>query len=318
MKVLFVVPAPAGSRVGNRLTAERWSEHVQSLGHEVQVLERYSGEPADVLFALHARRSAESIEAWSQAEASGALVVVLTGTDLYVDTPTDAHVARALELADRIVVLQSAALADLADALRGKAHVIVQSAPAVPDVERAADAFEVCVIGHLRAVKDPFRTAEAARLLAPDSGVRVLHIGAALEDGMAQAANREERENPRYHWLGEQAQEDCMIMLARAQACVLSSRAEGGAHSVLEAIATRTPLLATRIPGNVGLLGADYPGYFEVGDEIGLAALLTRLEADAYFRDELVHALDAHSALADPERERSDLAALLDGLADDA
>jgi glycosyltransferase involved in cell wall biosynthesis len=135
---------------------------------------------------------------------------------------------------------------------------------------------------------------------------------------MAQAANREERENPRYHWLGEQAQEDCMIMLARAQACVLSSRAEGGAHSVLEAIATRTPLLATRIPGNVGLLGADYPGYFEVGDEIGLAALLTRLEADADFRDELVHALDAHSALADPERERSDLAALLDGLADDA
>jgi len=317
LKIVIAVPAPVGSLVGNRLTAERWAAHMRAVGHDARLIEQYRGESADVLFALHARRSAESIDAWAALPQAGRLVVVMTGTDLYVDTPAHERVARSLELADRIVVLQPSGVSELPAELQTKARVLVQSAPAVAAAEPATDAFEVCVIGHLREVKDPFLAASASRLLAPDSRVRIVHIGAALEEGMAQEANREERENPRYHWLGEQSHDDCLACLARARASVLSSRAEGGAHAVLEAIATRTPLLASRIPGNVGLLGDDYPAYFEVGDVIGLAALLTRVEGDAEFRAELVSALEERSGLADPGREQADLGALLAELEDE-
>ena len=41
-----------------------------------------------------------------------------------------------------------------------------------------------------------------------------------------------------------------------------------------------TPVLASRISGNVGMLGDDYDGYFELGDSDGLAALLRRCRGD--------------------------------------
>ena len=64
---------------------------------------------------------------------------------------------------------------------------------------------------------------------------------------------------------------------------VLSSRSEGGANVISEAIVAGVPILASRMDGNVGLLGADYPGYFPVGDTQALARLLWRIEADAPF-----------------------------------
>lgn len=59
-----------------------------------------------------------------------------------------------------------------------------------------------------------------------------------------------------------------------AHVLVHPSRMEGGAHVVIEAVLSGTPVLASRIDGNVGLLGKDYAGYFPVGDAGGLAALL--------------------------------------------
>jgi hypothetical protein len=56
---------------------------------------------------------------------------------------------------------------------------------------------------YLREVKDPFRTALASRLLPSSSRLRVLHVGKALSDDMAEAARAEADVNPRYHWLGE-------------------------------------------------------------------------------------------------------------------
>ena len=46
-------------------------------------------------------------------------------------------------------------------------------------------------------------------------------------------------------------------------------------------------MIASRIPGAVGMLGPDHPGYFEVGDAQGLAERLERLERDAAWRAEL-------------------------------
>ncbi|HIA67442.1 TPA: hypothetical protein EYN98_15570 [Candidatus Poribacteria bacterium] len=44
------------------------------------------------------------------------------------------------------------------------------------------------MIGHLRPVKDPFRVANAVRLLPASSQIKVLHAGAALSPDMESEA----------------------------------------------------------------------------------------------------------------------------------
>ena len=82
---------------------------------------------------------------------------------------------------------------------------------------------------------------------------------------------------PRYRWLGALSQAAARRAIARARALVHMSRMEGGANVVIEAVRSGVPVLASRIDGNVGLLGADYDGYFPVGD----AAALARADAAA-------------------------------------
>jgi glycosyltransferase involved in cell wall biosynthesis len=58
---------------------------------------------------------------------------------------------------------------------------------------------------------------------------------------------------------------------------------EGGANVISEAVVEGVPVLASHIPGSVGLLGPPYPGYFPVGDTEALARLLHRAETDAAY-----------------------------------
>ncbi len=78
-------------------------------------------------------------------------------------------------------------------------------------------------MGHLRRVKDPFRTAWAARLLPADSRVRVLHLGGALSDDMAEQARTEAASNPRYRWLGERPRSQALRVLGRCRLLSLTS-----------------------------------------------------------------------------------------------
>ena len=137
------------------------------------------------------------------------------------------------------------------------------------------------MLGHLREVSDPFRTALAARLLPEASRVRVIHIGAALSPEMRAQAEAEARDNPRYEWLGEVPHDAARQWLARCRLMVLTSKLEGGANAIAESIVAGTPVISSRIDGSVGMLGAEYPGYFPVGDERALAELLMRAESDA-------------------------------------
>jgi glycosyltransferase involved in cell wall biosynthesis len=84
---------------------------------------------------------------------------------------------------------------------------------------------------------------------------------------------------------------------------------EGGAHVVIEAIRSGTPVLASRIDGNLGLLGSSYEGLFDPGDDAGLAALLARARDDPAMLARLAGGLAGRSPLFDPSAER---AALLD------
>ena len=86
--ILIVSPALAEANNGNWHTASRWARMLRN--HcRIGIAPRWNGEPYDLLIALHARRSAPSIEAWSAAHPTRPLVVVLTGTDLYRDIRVD-------------------------------------------------------------------------------------------------------------------------------------------------------------------------------------------------------------------------------------
>ena len=288
MKISLITPAPPRSRTGNRVTALRWSRHLRALGHSVHIDEEYTGRDCDILVALHAKRSFSSAKRFREAHPDLPLIVALTGTDLYKDIRTDTNAQQSLELADRLIVLQAMGTNELPERHRAKARVIVQSVKApVGKFKPREDAFEVCVIGHMRPVKDPFRAAEAARLLAPSSKIEVKQIGGALSKDMEARALEEARLNPRYKWIGEVPRWKALRLLSRSRLHVLSSEMEGGANALCEAIACSVPTLASRISGSIGLLGEEYLGYFEVKDTEGLASLLERAENDPDYYGEL-------------------------------
>jgi putative glycosyltransferase (TIGR04348 family) len=272
----------------------------------------YDGRPADVLVALHARKSFPSLERFRKERPGKPTVVALTGTDLYGDIRTSPEARRSLELADRLVLLQPAGLEELAPSLRERARTIYQSATRPRGrFPPRRDVFEVLVLGHLRPVKDPLRAAAAARLRPASSRLCVLHAGAALTPEAAEAARHEEASNPRYRWLGPLPRWRALRLLARVRALVLTSQLEGGANVVSEALACSVPVLSSRIPGSTGILGSDYPGYFEVGDAEGLAILLGRAEDESAFLADLRRRARSLSSLVSPARERESWRRLL-------
>jgi putative glycosyltransferase (TIGR04348 family) len=305
MRIQIVTPKSDAVGSGNDVTARRWARLLGELGHRVRLSSAYTGGDCDLLVALHARKSHPSVTHFRRAHPRAPLVVALTGTDLYRDLPRSRQARRSLQLATRIVVLQSEAPRALPQAMRGKTRVIFQSAPRSRGrVRQARRDFEVCLLAHLRPVKDPLRAARAARLLPPESRVRIVHAGAALTSTMARQARGEAERNPRYHWLGPVSRPRALRLLARSRCLVLTSRLEGAANVVAEALAAGVPILSSRISGVIGTLGPRYPGYFPVGDTGALAALLRRAETDGAFYQELRDRCRHLAPLADPRWER--------------
>ena len=324
MRIAIITPAPPRSKFGNRVTAVRWARILRKLGHRVDVKQEYDGRRYDLLIALHARKSHDAVKQFHQQHPELPIIVALTGTDLYRDLRTSPSAGASLEPATRIVALQPKALDELEPGVRDKTVVIYQSVESRPHAGRAAHSslsresrrrFDVCVIGHLRPVKDPFRTAMAARLLPASSRIRILQIGSAMTKAMARWARAETKRNPRYFWLGEQPRWRVRRILARSQLTVVSSRMEGGANVLSESLVASVPVLGSRIPGNVGVLREDYPGYFTVGDTRGLARLLSRAENDAAFYAYLRTRCRKLARLFDPAREEEAWANLLDEIA---
>jgi putative glycosyltransferase (TIGR04348 family) len=305
MLIRMVCPAPPRSVYGNRVTAERWARILRDLGHRVAIVPDYGSEPCDLLVALHARKSAAAVFRFRAQHPTRPLVVALTGTDLYRDLRRYRTPWRALAAADLIVALQPLAARELRPDLRSKVRVIYQSAePARGAVRPSRDFFDVAVAGHLRPVKDPLRAACAARRLPAASRIRVLHAGRAIDPALAAKARAEQARNPRYLWLGPLSHARTRRLIAASRLMVLSSRMEGGANVISEAIVDGTPVLASRIPGSVGLLGENYPGYFPAGDTEALADLLARAEADASFYRGLKQRITALAPLFRPPEER--------------
>ncbi len=317
LTAFLTTPARAGARNGNRITALRWALRLRELGWRVRLAESWQGEPCDLLVALHARRSHASIARHASERPDAPRVVALTGTDLYGDIHRDPSARESLELATRLVLLQPLGVRQLPERLRARAVTIRQSAvaPREPIREWASGELGVCVLGHLRPVKDPWIAATAVGLLPADTRVRVRHLGAALDDSMRRRAEQVEATAAgRWRWLGEQPRARALRTLAGADLLLLTSVQEGGANVVTEAIACSLPVISTRIEGSLGILGEDHPGYFEVGDAAGLAQLLRRCETDPAFVAELRRRSELLRPLVDPSHERESWRTLLAAL----
>lgn len=284
MNIHLVTPAPLRLNNGNKITALRWAAMLRQLGHRVRVTQSYDGERCDVLIALHARRSADSIRRFHELHPALPLVVVLTGTDLYRDIRHDRQAKESLELASRLVVLQRMGLNELSKRLQAKTEVIYQSSEPLNRTRSAGgNLFRVCLIAHLREEKDPLRAPLAARGLPIDSRIQIIHVGLALDEKLAVKARSEALRNPRYRWLGQRSHRQTRKLLAESRLLCITSKMEGSSNVLSEALASDVPVLATRIPGLLGTLDEDFPGYFPVGDTEALRNLMIRAERDPVF-----------------------------------
>lgn len=322
-QVVIVSPALADANNGNWQTARRW-QRMLSATHSARIVREWPGsgseqdDSGDVMLALHARRSASSIVAWADSRGSTSLAVVLTGTDLYRDIATDASAQQSLAVAGQLVVLQEMGIQSLPDTLRSKVRLIFQSTSSRQTLAKTTRHLRAVMVGHLRDEKDPGTLLAAALAVPVGAGIRIDHVGAPLDAALGQAANATMLVCPHYRWLGAQPHESTRRRIQRAHVLVHTSRMEGGAHVIMEAVCSGTPVLASRIDGNVGMLGHDYDGYFEPGNAAQLADLLQLARATLNQHDGLLAHLAAQCALRAPlfapEAERQALLNLVAAL----
>ena len=298
MRIILITPAPPQSRAGNRATATRWANILKSLGHRVEIATAYTGQNADLMIALHAWRSAESVQQFSDAFPGRPLIVAITGTDAYrfIHSHRDTTL-QSIHLADRLVGLHDLIGNTLPRHERRKLTVIHQSAEPVGKREPYKRCFHVSVMGHLRDEKDPMRPAIAVRDLPSESRNQVHHYGKAHTPEYAELARAEMESNARYTWHGEIPHYRIRQVYRRTHVLVLPSRMEGGANVISEAIVAGVPVIASDIEGSIGLLGEDYPGYYPVENEQALAALLLKTESDHVFYKQLEQACIARQPL---------------------
>ena len=322
LKVALITPARRGSHAGNRTTATRWAGLLQELGCRVRIVEsdagadgfRLDGQSPDLVMALHAVRSHAAIRDCRATFPACPLVVVLTGTDVYRFQHSDPdEFLESLAASDALVGLHDCLAEDLPPRFLSRLHVVHQSAsPLPPRAPRPIlRRFEVLVAGHLRKEKDSLRAALAVRDLPAESRLWVMQLGGAHTPEWAEAAREEMASNRRYRWLGDLPRWRVRQWMARARLMVISSRMEGGANVVSEACVAGLPVLASAIPGNRGLLGDDYAGYFPVADTTALRKLLRRAEAEPAYVERLRRQVLARAPLFHPAAEREALARVI-------
>ncbi len=321
----IAIARPPGRHGGNLATATNWKQILTRLGHQVTLSEGWAPHAtgaADVLIALHARRSAQAIQAWRRASTTAALIVAATGTDLYQDlTGSRSLASEALagfEAADRILVLQDKAPQALPEHLRSKARVIYQSVCTPAPHERArppvTPPLQVCLLAELRPVKDPLLVLEALKRIPTEIQVQVSHAGPATDAELERTAKAATESDTRYHWLGPCEHAEALNLLAQSHLTLNTSLSEGGARALGEALSLDVPILASDVAGNRGMLGDAHPGLFPVGDAQALAHALSRAAQEPSYREQLRDAGRERLILVRPQREEAAWAALLDEL----
>ena len=311
--VAIVTPYLADANNGNWRTAHRWQSLLQSHFKTI-VQNAWPLQPpqrVDAMIALHALRSSDSAHRFRAQHPGKPLIVTLTGTDLYRDLAESPEAQASIAIADALVVLQEDAISHVPREYRHKTHVIFQSAKPLQSARKIKGRLDCVVVGHLRREKDPETIFRLVGLLPDKFPLRILHIGAPLDDNLASRAKDLSATNPHYHWAGALPHGLTRAAIKRAHLLIHPSIMEGGANVIVEAISAGTPVIASHMSGNVGMLGRDYPGYFPVGDVAALWALLSRCVGDGNFLSRLNTACAARKKLFLPETERTILCQMI-------
>ena len=308
--ITIVTPATPGMRNGNWNTTSRWKRFLAP-HYSVNVAQEWTDQPCDLMIALHAHKSAASIQHFRQT--AKPIVVVLTGTDLYRDIHQSQPAQESLQAATRLVVLQERGRTELPPELRSKCVVIEQSAIRSESLPPREATFDFLLVGHLRPEKDPLTALRAfSRLPAPQ--LRLRHVGATDDFAVGPPFRRAAASDPRIELLGSRSHDETRDIIRRGRVLLLPSVMEGGANVLIEATVTGVPTLASRIPGSVGLLGDTYNGYFSVGNDQQLAELMEQCVESSGFLTELTRQASSRRHRFRPERERQKLLALVASL----
>ena len=283
MLISIVTHAARGSLSGNRITSNRWAKICRQLGHRVVVGKTFHSDSA-LAIGIHAEKSALEIKKFQKAYPNRKSIIVISGTDLYGTKPLSASAKFVLANANQLIALEQNAKQQLGREHQAKTTVIRQSAQPPNSIpEKLKSCFEISVCGHLREEKNPFMIAHVCELLPSNSKIRINHIGKALSAKMKRTAEQLTLKTPRYNWLGEKSHWRSRQLIARSRVLVNSSRMESSANSIVEAIVSRVPVLASNVAGNVGVFGPRYKGLFEAGNKEALLDLLRKVESDAKF-----------------------------------
>lgn len=315
MKLLFLDPALANRTSGNQTTSLRISEYWQSLGHEVQSVS-VRGTPlerehlkdlirtSDLILALHSGHCHEVLELWREMGKPIPLIFLVSGTDLFeplLNTRTfSADFISACEDAHSIVTFAQGF--DRLFSSFGKEcwaeknQTIFQGASPVSWKMADHDPRHAVVIGHLRFIKDPWISVRALEILqsslrAVGPGFQIQHFGTSLDPGTEEEIRNAQKRFPGPDWKWESrgavTGKEIRAVMSSAPLLIQPSIHEGGANVVGEFLVSGLPIIASNAPGNVGLLGEDWPGLFGVGDDQGLADLLQQWLESEEFRKRL-------------------------------
>jgi len=308
--IVIVTPSLADANNGNWQTAHRW-ERFLARTYRVRLCNAWEGGSESLLIAMHARRSAVSVAAWRSTHPGRPILLVLTGTDLYRDIARDESARLSIRLADSLVVLNELGAQRLTPQDQQKTTVILQSSSQRKPLRHSDRHLRALMVGHLRAEKSPQTFFNAVRRLVDRDDIVLDHIGSALDPGLGEQAQALMQQCPQYRWLGPLPHQVVRRRIQAAHLLVHPSRMEGGAQVVIEAVRSGTPVLASGIDGNIGLLGPDYTGYFPVGNDLALASLIESARDLPGMLAGLRAECDARVSLFEPARERAAVQSLV-------
>ncbi len=312
LRIAIVTPAGRGSRAGNRVTALRWAGLLRQLGHRPRLHTAWQQQPCDLLVTVHAVKSAPVVLAARRERPDLPIVTLLSGTDIYPWIDLDAQTDAALHAADALLCLQPRALEALPEALRARAHALLQSATALPAPRD--ESFSMCMLSHLRPVKGALEAIRAVAALPAATQATLTIAGEELDERYSAQVHAAIEATPRVAWAGALSRRASKLLLARSAVCLVPSLAEGGPNGISEAHAAGTPGLCRDAPGNLGVLGDDWPGTFAVADVEAMAAAIQAAATDIEFLDGLRAATAALQPMVAPAREREGWRQLLERL----
>ncbi|MDP4576935.1 MAG: glycosyltransferase, partial [Burkholderiaceae bacterium] len=105
------------------------------------------------------------------------------------------------------------------------------------------------------------------------ASIHLRHLGGVLDAALDdQLRSRVELHDLPIQRDGQVSHDTVESAMQSADLLIAPSRLEGGALVLAEAVAVGLPVVASRIPGHIGILGEDHPGWFPQGDAQALAA----------------------------------------------